>query len=132
MKRTLTKYPSNYVKASNTLFVDDFILEYGELQLREYSFTRGQSVISIKEVTDSLYELTVTVDHSGDYYTLHVGVSVDDLMNAYNNPFDYISIAPEYVTVVDARSISQIPYNRDSLVNLYDSSRYDYQIRFLI
>ena len=132
MKRTFTRYPSDYVKASNILFVDDSILEYDDLQLRENSFIEGQSVGSIKEVIDSLYELTVTVDHSGDYYTLHVGVSVDDLMNAYNNPFDYISIIPEYVTVVDAKSISQIPYDRDGLMNLYDSSRYDYQIRFLM
>lgn len=121
-----------YVKASNTLFVDDSIVDYDELQIRETPYTSGQSVSSIKEVTDSLYELTVTVDHSGDYYTLQIGVSIDDLMNAYNNPFNYISIIPEYVTVADAKSVSQIPYDSDSLMNLYDSSRYDYQIRFLI
>lgn len=131
-RRTFTKYPSNYIEASDTLIVDDSTLEYGELQFRENSFTEGQSVRSIKEVTDSLYEITVTVDHSGDYYTLHVGISTDDLMEAYNNPFDYILFSPEYVTVIDARSISQIPYDRDSLMNQYDSSRYDYQIRFMM
>lgn len=132
MKRKFTKYPSNYVKASNTLFVDDSTLEYAELQFRENSFTEGQSVRSIKEVTDSLYELTVTVDHSGDYYNLQVGISTDDLMEAYNHPFDYILFSPEYVKVIDSRSISQIPYDSDSLMNHYDSSRYDYQIRFVM
>ena len=130
-KRTFTKYPSNYIKA-NTLFVDDSTLEYDELQFRENPFTRGQSVRLIKEVTDTAYELTVTVDHSGDYYTLHVGISNDDLMKAYNNPFDYILFSPEYVKVMDARSISQIPYDKDSLINHYDSSSYDYQIRFMM
>ena len=131
MKRTFTKYPSGYVKA-NTLFINDSTLEYAELQFRENPFTRGQSVRLLKEVTDTTYELTVTVDHSGDYYTLHVGISTDDLMEAYNNPFDYILFSPEYVKVMDARSISRIPYDKDSLINHYDSSRYDYQIRFMM
>ena len=120
------------VFADSPLFVDDSVLEYDELHLRENSFTRGQSVSSIKKVKDSLYELSVIVDHSGDYYALRIGISTDDLMNAYNNPFNYISFRPEYVKVVDASSISEIPYDTNSLIKRYDSSKCDYQIRFLI
>ena len=40
------------VFADSPLFVDDSVLEYDELHLRETSFTRGQSVSSIKKVKD--------------------------------------------------------------------------------
>lgn len=120
------------VFADSSLFIDDSVLEYDELHLRENSFTRGQSVSSIKKVKDSLCELSVIVDHSGDYYALRIGISTDDLMNAYNNPFNYISVRPEYVKVIDASSISEIPYDTNSLIKRYDSSKCDYQIRFLI
>jgi len=141
MTRRFTKYPSSYVKASSDmkrvfadspLFVDNSVLEYDELHFRENSFTRGQSVSSIKKVKDSLYELSVIVDHSGDYYALRIGISTDDLMNAYSNPFNYISFRPEYVKVIDASSISEIPYDTNNLIKRYDSSKCDYQIRFLI
>ena len=126
MKRKFTKYPSNYINATT---IPDTSLEYSQCLFRENHWC-NYPVTTIYEVDKSTYELVVTVDHSGDYYKLNIGISADELLNAYNNFYNFVPINPLYVNVVGASSISNLSYDELNLMNSYDSSQYDYEISF--
>ena len=132
MKRKFTKYPSNYIRASETFSIEGIDFSCAWCEIKENPYWCNHTVRDITPSNnDSIYDVTVTIDHGGDYTTICLGVPVEELHIAFNNQNQFIDIHPISIDVIEAWSLGERGEHNQELADYYleQYPQHHYQFR---